>query len=325
MNSEYITQSSNYAQSAAHSYEESLSYLLDGLDEIKSLDQDAANIRYQNLLNTIRQQLPDIQEEFDMGTKAAYINKRQAEQEINADLSRLGVNTQGFGITQRTQNEIAYGQNYNQLLIEKNRAVRGIANQEVNALGKLSEELANIDLEYSKNKLDTTKYIKDSGKEEYDKAYNRAYDDLQYKDTLEQREIENARADKQLEENKKQQAWENAFKEKQYSDTLAQQKFENDLALKQYNLAVYNSRKTTKTPSSSGASKTDSTIVNTDYCILLPSKNKTAQNEYVAMIEAIMVSGISVSNLNAYLSEMQKEKVFSSADVKAIKQQFGIK
>lgn len=325
MNSEYITQSSNYAQNAAQSYEESLSYLLDGLDEIKSLDQDAANIRYQNLLNTIRQQLPDIQEEFDMGTKAAYINKRQSEQEINADLSRLGVNTQGFGITQRNQNEIAYGQNYNALVLDRNRAVRGVANQEVNALGQLTEDLANIDLEYAKNKLDTTQYIKDSTREVYNTEYNKAYEDLQYKDTLEQRELDNARADRQLENAEKQQAWENAFTQKQYADTLAQRKFENDLALKQYKLAVYNSRKSTTTTSSTGTNKTDNTVVNTNYCLLLPSRNKTAQKEYNAMIEAIMKSGITVSNLNTYLTEMQKEKVFNSADVAAIKKQFGIK
>lgn len=323
MNSEYITNASNYAQNASQAYEESLSYLFDDLSEIKTLDTEAANIRYQNLLNTIRQQLPDIQEEFNTGTKAAYVNKKTAKQELDADLARLGLNTQGFGVTQRTLNEVAYGQNYNQLLINKNREVRRLANQEVNALGKLNEDLSTLDLEYAKNRLDTKKYITESAKAEYDKYYNRAYDDLQYNDTLKQREIENARANEQIENNKKQQDWENEFKQKQYADSLAQQAFDNDLKLKQYNLSVLNSKKVT-TSNSPTSPKTNNTIVTTNRCILLPSRNKNAQKEYDAMIEATMKSGISVSNLTLYLDTMQKDKIFTSADVAAIKKQFGI-
>lgn len=328
MNSEYITKATTGANTAAQSYEESLSYLLDGLDEIKSADQNTADVRYQNLLTTIRQQLPEIQQEFETGAKAAYINKQKTEQELNADLSRLGVNTQGFGVTQRNQNEVAYGQNYNQLVMDKNKAVRGLANQEVNALGKLNEDLSTIDSDYAKNKLDTTKYIKESGREEFNKTYDRIYSDLQYEDTLDQRMIDNARADKQLKNSEKQVAIENAFRDKQYADALAQRKFENDLATKQYNLSVANSRKIniqTNTPKQ--PVKTDpkgSKLVNTNRSILLPSRNKKAQKEYDSMVESIMSSGVSVNTLNTYLEQMSKDKIYTASDVAAIKKQFGI-
>ena len=156
-NSNYITASQNYAKNAQEAYEQSLSYLISGLDDAKALDQEAANVRYQNLVNQIRQQLPGIQQQFEKNAKAAYINKQQSLQQINADLNRLGVNTQGFGVTQRLLNETAYGQAYGQLVSDYNDDLRDVANQEINALGDLNAELADIDAAYAKDKLDTQK------------------------------------------------------------------------------------------------------------------------------------------------------------------------
>ena len=125
--SDYVTASQNYAKNAQDAYEQSLSYLLTGLDEAKIADQNAANIRYENLITKIKQQLPGIQQQFEKNAKAAYINKQQSLQQIDADLSRLGVNTQGFGVTQRLLNEAAYGQAYGQVLTDYNNNLRDVA------------------------------------------------------------------------------------------------------------------------------------------------------------------------------------------------------
>ena len=52
--SNYVTASQNYAKNAQDAYEQSLSYLLTGLDEAKIADKNAANIRYENLTIIIK-------------------------------------------------------------------------------------------------------------------------------------------------------------------------------------------------------------------------------------------------------------------------------
>lgn len=337
MNQDYINASQNYANDARDKYEQSLSYLLTGLDEAKEADKEAANIRYNNLITQIRQQLPGIQEQFEKNAKAAYVNKQQNLQQIDADLSRLGVNTQGFGVTQRLLNESIYGQTYGQILSDYNNNLRDVANQEINALGDLNANLADLDAAYAKDKLDTQKYIGEQGLNVYNTAYKNYYNDLQYQDELKQQQYENEMAERKLAEQLKQQAWENAFKEKQYQDQLAQQQWERQMAEKEYQL---NSRKVEASIAQANASiaaskaakakandvKTTGKIVNTNYC-----KNRNAfssnaaYDEYNKLLWQVMNDGgIDSGILNTYLNQGKSQGIFSSKDVKAIKSQFGI-
>src|SRR5574344_1979914 len=309
---DYINQSKNYAQNAQNAYEQSLSYLISGLDETKALDQEAANVRYQNLVNQIRQQIPEIQDTFARNAKAAYINKQQNLQQIDADLSRLGVNTQGFGVTQRLLNESIYGQTYGQILSDYNTNLRDVANQEVNALGDLNANLADLDATYAKNKLDTQKYISEQGQDIYNTEYKNYYNDLQYQDNLKQQAWENDMTKKKLEEQRKQQEWENAFKEKQRSDQLAQQQWERQLAEKEYQLKIkqvnssisasrrYSS--SSRSSRSSSSSSSDDKVVNTNYCLNPSSFSSTkAHNEYNALLTQVSKQGgIKTSILNEY-------------------------
>lgn len=332
---DYINQSKNYAQNAQNTYEQSLSYLISGLDETKALDQEAANVRYQNLINQIRQQIPEIQDTFAKNAKAAYINKQQNLQQTDADLNRLGVNTQGFGVTQRLLNETAYGANYNDLVLGLNKDLRGIANQETNASGKLNEDLANINANYAKDKLETQKYISEQGRDIYNQEYNNYYKNLQYQDAMKQQELENQRAEQDRKDKLQQQAWEHAFKEKQYTDSFAQQQFENQLAQKEYELKVkqvnasISAARSASSRSTSGSSNGNTgsdSVVNTDYCLYLDSKSKKAQSEYDALLTTIMKQGgIKTSVLNEYLVQGKANGIFTADDVSKIKKQFGIK
>ena len=335
MNQDYINASQNYANDAKNKYEQSLSYLLNGLDEAKAADQEAANIRYNNLITKIRQQLPGIQEQFEKNAKAAYVNKQQNLQQIDADLSRLGVNTQGFGVTQRLLNESIYGQTYGQILSDYNTNLRDVANQEVNALGDLNANLADLDAAYAKDKLDTQKYIGEQGLNVYNTAYKNYYNDLQYQDELKQQKFENEMAERKLAEQLKQQAWENAFKEKQRQDQLAQQQWERQMAEKEYQL---NSRKVeasiaaskaaaAKAPSRSKEVKTTGKIVTGGkYCQNRSAfSSNAAYDEYNKLIwQVIQDNGIDSGILKAYLDQGKSKGIFSSKDVKAIKSQFGI-
>ena len=335
MNQDYINASQNYANDAKNKYEQSLSYLLNGLDEAKAADQEAANIRYNNLITKIRQQLPGIQEQFEKNAKAAYVNKQQNLQQIDADLSRLGVNTQGFGVTQRLLNESIYGQTYGQILSDYNNNLRDVANQETNALGDLNANLADLDAAYAKDKLETQKYIGEQGLNVYNTAYKNYYNDLQYQDELKQQQFENEMAERKLAEQLKQQAWENAFKEKQYQDQLAQQQWERQMAEKEYQL---NSRKVeasiaaskaaaAKAPSRSKEVKTTGKIVTGGkYCQNRSAfSSNAAYDEYNKLIwQVIQDNGIDSGILKAYLDQGKSKGIFSSKDVKAIKSQFGI-
>ena len=339
MNQDYINASQNYANDAKNKYEQSLSYLLTGLDEAKAADQEAANIRYNNLITKIRQQLPGIQEQFEKNAKAAYVNKQQNLQQIDADLSRLGVNTQGFGVTQRLLNESIYGQTYGQILSDYNNNLRDVANQETNALGDLNANLADLDAAYAKDKLDTQKYIGEQGLNVYNTAYKNYYNDLQYQDELKQQQFENEMAERKLAEQLKQQAWENAFKEKQYQDQLAQQQWERQMAEKEYQL---NSRKVeasiAQAKASAAAAKSAATSrskkVKTTGKIVTGGKycqnrnafsSDAAYDEYNKLIwQVIQDNGIDSGILKAYLDQGKSQGIFSSKDVKAIKSQFGI-
>lgn len=338
-NSDYITASQNYAKNAQDAYEQSLSYLLTGLDEAKAYDQAAANTRYENLITQIRQQLPGIQQQFERNAKAAYINKQQSLQQIDADLNRLGVNTQGFGVTQRLLNENAYGQAYGQILTDYNDNLRDVANQEINALGDLNADLADLDAAYAKDKLDTQKYIGEQGRDIYNIEYKNYYNDLQYQDELKQQEWENAQAAQKYQDQLKQQAWENAFKEKQYQDALKQQEWENKLAQKEYELklkqvnaqiaASYSSRSTyasTGGSSKSSSSSENDVVVSTNYCLGPNSfSSSNAHQQYTQLLYQVKSDGgIKKSILNAYLSSGKSAGVFTSSDVEAIKKQFGI-
>ena len=104
--SNYVTASQNYAKNAQDAYEQSLSYLLNGLDEAKIADQKAANIRYENLITKIRQQLPGIQQQFEKNAKAAYINKQQIVNVLGEEFTIKIINTKNSEIIAELNKEI---------------------------------------------------------------------------------------------------------------------------------------------------------------------------------------------------------------------------
>ena len=330
MESEYITKSNDYATNAQRAYEDSLSYLLTGLDESKTLNQQAAQVRYQNLITQIEQQIPGIQQRFERNARAAYINKQQNLQQIDADLAALGVNTQGFGVTQRLLNNVAYGQQYGDLVLNYNEDLRNIENQKVNALGDLNADLADLDVAYAKDKLEAQKYIGEQGRDVYNTTYNNYYNDLQYQDKLKQQELENERAERDRADKLAQQEWENAFKEKQYQDQLKQQQFENDLATKQYELQYYVAHKKTSSGGGSSSKKVTTssgkteTVYKTTYCMNPSSfSNNTAYNAYLALIQAeVNNGGVTKSQINSVLNNSKYK--FSDADKAKVKKQYGV-
>lgn len=189
---------SKAAQDSANVFRNSLQYLVDAQNQQKLLDQQASSERYQNLLNQINQQREPLQTQFASDSQAAYINKMLAGKQLNQNLSQLGLGSGGFGISQQLQNETSYGQNINQLLINRNQALQAIDNQLVNATGDYNARQAELEASYAGKLNDLNKYIGEATQNKYNAVYSQMTAAKQYQDQLAQLAWENEYKNKQL-------------------------------------------------------------------------------------------------------------------------------
>ena len=203
---------SSMAQGAANTFKNSLQYLVDAQNQQKLLDEQAATQRYQNLLTQINQQRDPIQQQYAQDSQGAYINKMLAGKQIGQSLNQLGLNTQGFGVSQMLQNETSYGQNLNQLTLGRNQAVREIDNQVINATGDYNASQLELSSSYAGRLAELQKYIGEQTQSKYNTVYGQLADAKAYEDQLAQI------------------AWENEFKNRQ----LAEQKSQANLTTEQY-------------------------------------------------------------------------------------------
>lgn len=195
---------SKAAQTSADTFKNSLQYLIDAQNQQRLLDQQAAAQRYQNLLEQINQQKNPLQQQFATDTQAAYINKMLAGKQVNQNLSQLGLNTGGFGVGQQLQNETAYGQNVNQLILGRNAALQNIENQAVNATGEYGATQTELESTYAARLAELNKYITEATQNQYNTVYNQMADAKKYQDSLAQLAWENDYNNRVLAEQKRQ-------------------------------------------------------------------------------------------------------------------------
>ena len=218
----YDELSKNYASNARKEYENSLSYLTNDLKAQQTLDQQALQTRYDNLLAQINRQIDPVNQQYSRDAKSAYINKMLADRALDTSLSQLGVSSQGFGINQRLKNENAYGQNLVALQQSRDEGLRDIANQAADAMGDYNVAATELDRDYLSELSNLNRYIQEQGDNYYNNQYANYLADLKYQDEQ-----------KQYADALKQQEWENAFKQQQYADTIKQQQWENAFQQKQ--------------------------------------------------------------------------------------------
>lgn len=205
-----------YATTEADTFRNSLQYLIEQQNQQQLLTEQAASQRYQNLLNQINQQKQPIQQQYQIDAQQAYINKMLAQKQTESNLSRLGLNTQGFAIGQLAQNENAYASNLNALKINKNQMLQNIANQGVNATGEYNANMLDLGADNQRKLLELLQTIEAQVNNKYNNTYAAAVANQEYNDAM------------------KQQAYERAFKEQQYADQLKQQEYENTIAQQKY-------------------------------------------------------------------------------------------
>lgn len=281
-----------YAQQQADTFRNSLQYLIDQQNQQKLIDEQTATSRYQNLLTQINQQIDPVNTRYKNDAQQAYINKMLGSKEIEANLSQMGLNTQGFGVTQQALNESSYGSNLNALKINRNETLQNLENQATNATGEYNTDLLSLSSDYSGRLSELMQAIESQVASKYDTTYN------------------------------------NYVKNQQYKDALKQQAEENKLA--RYN--AYTSRKSVNNTTSdgttfidtSGKKHKDTDIVTSNISPFLSSS--TAGQWFNSNVTKTVIAnkGISIGNLKTLLQGAYNKNIINDSDVTNILATFGL-
>lgn len=168
-------------QIAAQAAKDALAKELQGkfnyVDTAYTQAQDAARANTQNILNQLTQKGTEYQEQFGEDSRSAYINKMQANQKLEGELSRLGLGNSGYGVTQRLQSETAYGKNLTELQKALNKNMLGIDQAKATAQTELGNTLANLAQQQANTKLGIDQYIFNQLQNAYNTAYDRSYNE----------------------------------------------------------------------------------------------------------------------------------------------------
>ena len=179
------------ATAEADAFRNSLQYLIDEQNKQNQLSKKLAETNYQNTLNQINQSRVPIEQQYQENARQAYANKMLAGRQMSEDLTRLGLDTTGFGMTQRTSIENQYSSNLNSLATDRNAGLRELDLKALDLKGDYDKAMLQADIDYSKRMADLNKYINQQVEAKYQDSYDRFYNDYKYQQQLKQQAIEN--------------------------------------------------------------------------------------------------------------------------------------
>lgn len=189
-----LNEATKYATNKADLFKQSLQYLVEQQNQQKLLDEQALSQRYTNLVNQVNQKRLPVQQQYEQDAQGAYVNKMMGGQEIQQNLSRLGLNSGGFGISQQAANNTSYGQNLNSLMLNRNNQMTGINNEVTNIEGQKLTDVLGLNASYSGRMGELNQYIGEATNSKYEQEYSTFM------------------KNKEFEEQLKQQAWDNDYK-----------------------------------------------------------------------------------------------------------------
>ena len=179
------------ATADADAFRNSLQYLIDEQNKQNQLTKQLAETNYQNTLNQINQSRLPIEQQYQENARQAYANKMLAGRQMGEELTRLGLDTTGFGMTQRTSIENQYSSNLNSLATDRDAGLRELDLKALDLKGDYDKAMLQADIDYSQRMTDLNKYINQQVEAKYQDAYDRFYDDYKYQQQLKQQAIEN--------------------------------------------------------------------------------------------------------------------------------------
>ena len=141
--------------------------------------QDAARANTENIINQLTQKATDYQTQFGKDTRSAYINKMQRGQQLEGELSRLGLGNTGYGVSQRLMNESTYGNNLADLQMALNQNLTSIDQAKATAGTDLGNTLADLASKYASQRAGIDQYIMNQLQSAYNTAYDRSYRERQ--------------------------------------------------------------------------------------------------------------------------------------------------
>ena len=186
-----MQEGTDYAKQQSEILRNELQFLIDKQNEEKKNAQQLVTQNYENMINQLNQGRVPIEQQYQENARQAYVNKMLAGKQLEGDLTRLGLDTTGFALTQKIYNENQYSANLNQLALDRAAGLRGIDDDITNARGQLAADLLQVNSDYDARMNQLNQYISERVEEKYADEYARFMQNRQYEDQLKQQEIEN--------------------------------------------------------------------------------------------------------------------------------------
>lgn len=119
----------------------------------------------EQILNQLNANLDAYNAQYEQDARSAYLSKMQGDRLVDTELSRLGLNNSGYGVSQRLANQGVYSQNLYSLKNALNKNVADVnlakANQEI----AYQAELQKLLQDKASANYDLNKYISDMSEE----------------------------------------------------------------------------------------------------------------------------------------------------------------
>lgn len=186
-----MQEATDYAQQRAEVFKNELQFLIDKQNEEKKNAQQLVTQNYENMINQLNQGRVPIEQQYQENARQAYVNKMLAGKQLEGDLTRLGLDTTGFALSQKISNENQYSANLNQLALDRAAGLRGIDDKIANAQGQMAADLLKTNIDYDARMNQLNQYINEQVEQKYADEYTRFMQNRQYEDQLKQQEIEN--------------------------------------------------------------------------------------------------------------------------------------
>lgn len=301
----------DYAREQTSSITDYNNKLLQQYEQIAESQKNALNLNKENAVNQINSQRSTVNQNALQEAKQAYINKMLAQKDMKQTLSQSGLSTSGTSGTAYGSINNSYGENLNNITMNKNNALKDIDDQ-VNATNltyaqkeqDLLADIASTRLQLSQNNSDR-----------YQQAYQQAVDNYMKYKNYETQIASLRQAQQELD-----QSW------KQYE-------MDYDLAMKNYELALSQANKNTSSTQSllqellSNMNKEKNNGNNNTSIETISPKAKGFVNSMSGGLNSVKGTNYyqkTVDGIGDSMNKLYQAGVFSDADIKYISEQLGI-
>lgn len=184
-------QALSWAKQQEELLRQKLGSMYTGLTSVKDSATAEAELRKNQLLSTIDNNINKTNTAYAGDTRQAYISKLLNEQDINSELSRYNLSASGYGSGQRSDNRLAYDATRANLQTQKASDMNNFDLSKINAENIYGQDVQGINTEYLTSKGNLDKYINDTSMDYGNKMYNNSVDEQRYKDSLKQQAFDN--------------------------------------------------------------------------------------------------------------------------------------